>query len=156
MKINVDRMARLAGLSKNSSRSSRSLNEGMGHDSSMDEMYEDDGMPPMEEMDHEDDIDEMNHEDDIDEDEMIDIDEVELVQELRRARKIMMESKNRSSKQDLQEAQLKSIIEEEVQNVFSEMNLNLNSDWIYGSNKPKRSKQGYSHQGSFLKGLGFK
>tara|TARA_R110001606_G_scaffold342086_1_gene490452 strand:- start:11 stop:478 length:468 start_codon:yes stop_codon:yes gene_type:complete len=155
MKINVDRMARLAGLSKNSSRSSRSLNEGMDHDQ-MEEMYEDDGMPPIDEMYEEDPVDEMNHEDDIDEDEMIEIDEIELVQELRRARKIMMESKNRSSKQDLQEAQLKSIIEEEVQNVFSKMNLNLNSDWIYGSNKPKRSKQGYSHQGSFLKGLGFK
>ena len=155
MKINVDRMAKLAGLSKNSSRSSRSLNEGMGHDSFMDEMYEDDGMPPMEEMDHEDPVEEMDHEEDH-MDELIEIDEVALVQELRRAKKMMMESKRRTSKKDLQEAQLKSIIEEEVQNVFSEMNLNLNSDWIYGSNKPKRSKQGYSHQGSFLKGLGFK
>ena len=153
MKINVDRMARLAGLSKNSSRSSRSLNEGMDHDQ-MEEMYEDDGMPPIDEMYEEDPVDEMEHDSSMDE--LIEIDEVELVQELRRARKIMMESKNRSSKQDLQEAQLKSIIEEEVQNVFSKMNLNLNSDWIYGSNKPKRSKQGYSHQGSFLKGLGFK
>ena len=144
MKINVDRMARLAGLSKNSSRSSRSLNEGMGHDldASMDEMYEED---PVEEMDHDESLDEL-----------IEIDEIELVQELRRAKKMMMESKRRTSKKDLQESQLKSIIEEEVQNVFSEMNLNLNSDWIYGSNKPKRSKQGYSHQGSFLKGLGFK
>tara|TARA_R110000868_G_scaffold202743_1_gene450498 strand:+ start:2797 stop:3231 length:435 start_codon:yes stop_codon:yes gene_type:complete len=144
MKINVDRMARLAGLSKNSSRSSRSLNEGMGHDldASMDEMYEED---PVEEMDHDESLDEL-----------IEIDEIELVQELRRAKKMMMESKRRANKKDLQESQLKSIIEEEVQNVFSEMNLNLNSDWIYGSNKPKRSKQGYSHQGSFLKGLGFK
>ena len=144
MKINVDRMARLAGLSKNSSRSSRSLNEGMDHDldASMDEMYEED---PVDEMDHDSSMDEL-----------IEVDERELVQELRRAKKMMMESKRRTSKKDLQEAQLKSIIEEEVQNVFSEMNLNLNSDWIYGSNKPKRSKQGYSHQGSFLKGLGFK
>lgn len=149
MKINVDRMARLAGLSKNSSSSSRSLNEGMDHDHT-EEMYEDEDMSPIEEMNHEDDIDE----DEIDEDEMIEIDEVELVQELRRARKIMMESKNRSSKQTLQEAQLKSIIEEEVKNVFSKMN--LNSDWIYGPSKPKRSKPGHSHQGSFLKGLGFK
>tara|TARA_R110000803_G_scaffold102912_1_gene171019 strand:- start:3189 stop:3650 length:462 start_codon:yes stop_codon:yes gene_type:complete len=153
MKINVDRMARLAGLSKNSSRSSRSLNEGMGHDHdvSMDEMYDE---VPMDEMYEEDPVDEMDHDSSMDE--LIEVDERELVQELRRAKKMMMESKRRTSKKDLQEAQLKSIIEEEVQNVFSEMNLNLNSDWIYGSNKPKRSKQGYSHQGSFLKGLGFK
>ena len=153
MKINVDRMARLAGLSKNSSRSSRSLNEGMGHDrdASMDEMYEED---PVDEMYEEDPVDEMEHDSSMDE--LIEVDERELVQELRRAKKMMMESKRRTSKKDLQEAQLKSIIEEEVQNVFSKMNLNLNSDWIYGSNKPKRSKQGYSHQGSFLKGLGFK
>ena len=153
MKINVDRMARLAGLSKNSSRSSRSLNEGMGHDHdvSMDEMYDE---VPMDEMYEEDPVDEMDHDSSMDE--LIEVDERELVQELRRAKKMMMESKRRTSKKDLQEAQLKSIIEEEVQNVFSKMNLNLNSDWIYGSNKPKRSKQGYSHQGSFLKGLGFK
>tara|TARA_R110000822_G_scaffold29691_4_gene87136 strand:+ start:383 stop:841 length:459 start_codon:yes stop_codon:yes gene_type:complete len=152
MKINVDRMARLAGLSKNSSRSSRSLNEGMDHDHvSMDEM---DDEVSMDEMYEEDPVDEMDHDSSMDE--LIEVDERELVQELRRAKKMMMESKRRTSKKDLQEAQLKSIIEEEVQNVFSEMNLNLNSDWIYGSNKPKRSKQGYSHQGSFLKGLGFK
>ena len=152
MKINVDRMARLAGLSKNSSRSSRSLNEGMDHDHvSMDEM---DDEVSMDEMYEEDPVDEMDHDSSMDE--LIEVDERELVQELRRAKKMMMESKRRTSKKDLHEAQLKSIIEEEVQNVFSEMNLNLNSDWIYGSNKPKRSKQGYSHQGSFLKGLGFK
>ena len=114
----------------------------MDDEVSMDEMYEED---PVDEMDHDSSMDEL-----------IEVDERELVQELRRAKKMMMESKRRTSKKDLQEAQLKSIIEEEVQNVFSEMNLNLNSDWIYGSNKPKRSKQGYSHQGSFLKGLGFK
>ena len=130
----------------------RSLNEGMDHDHvSMDEM---DDEVSMDEMYEEDPVDEMDHDSSMDE--LIEVDERELVQELRRAKKMMMESKRRTSKKDLQEAQLKSIIEEEVQNVFSKMNLNLNSDWIYGSNKPKRSKQGYSHQGSFLKGLGFK
>ena len=66
----------------------------------------------------------------------------------------MLESKKHARQQSLQESQLKSIIEEEVQNIFGEMN--LNSDWIYGSKKPRRSKKGYTHQGSFLKGLGFK
>ena len=147
MKINVDRMAKLAGLGKNSTRTSRSrsLNEGMDHDA-MEEMDHD----TMEEMDH----DAMEEMDPMDE--LIEVDEVELVQELRRAKKIMMESKKRNRKQDLQEASLKKIIEEEVQNIFGEMDLNLSSDWVYGSNKPRRSKKGYSHQGSFLKGIGFK
>ena len=161
MKINVDRMAKLAGLGKNSTRASRSrsLNEGMGHDSSMEEMDHD----AMEEMDHDAMEEGMYEEDMYEEDmeaegmeEMIEVDEVELVQELRRAKKIMLESKKRNSKQALQEASLKKIIEEEVQNIFGEMDLNLNSDWVYGSNKPRRSKKGYSHQGSFLKGVGFK
>jgi len=153
MKINVDRMAKLAGLSKNPTRSSRSrsLNEGMGHDSSMEEMDHD----AMEEGMYEEDMYEEDMEEE-DMEEMIEVDEVELVQELRRAKKIMLESKKRNSKQDLQEASLKKIIEEEVQNIFGEMDLNLNSDWVYGSNKPRRSKKGYSHQGSFLKGVGFK
>ena len=154
MKINVDRMARLAGLSKGSTRSgrSRSLNEGIGHDSSMEEMDHD----TMEEMDHDAMEEGMYEDEDAEMNEMIEVDEVELVQELRRAKKIMLESKKRKSKQDLQEASLKKIIEEEVQNIFGEFDLNLNADWIYGSNKPKRSKKGYSHQGSFLPGIGFK
>ena len=87
MKINVDRMAKLAGLGKNSTRTSRSrsLNEGMDHDA-MEEMDHD----TMEEMDH----DAMEEMDPMDE--LIEVDEVELVQELRRAKKIMMESKKRN------------------------------------------------------------
>jgi hypothetical protein len=56
--------------------------------------------------------------------------------------------------QNLQEAQLKAIIDQEVKNVIKE--LNLNSGWVYGQKKPTRSRKGYTHQGSFLKGLGFK
>jgi len=135
MKINIDRMAKLAGLGNSSSRKSRSLNESMDHDA-MEEMEEMEDMHETEDME-----------------EMIEIDEVMLVQELRRAKKIMLESKRRSTKQDLKEAKLKKIIEEEVQNMFGEMN--LNADWVYGNKKPKRSKKGYTHQGSFLKGIGF-
>ena len=152
MKINVDRMARLAGLSKNSSRSSKSLNEGMSYD----HMEEMDHEKPMEEMYEEDPMEEMYEEESDFMEEIIEVDEVELVQELRRAKKIMLESKKRKTSQSLQELKLQKIIEEEVQNIFGEMDLNLNSDWVYGSNKPKRSKKGYSHQGSFLKGIGFK
>ena len=138
MKINIDRMAKLAGLSgSNSKTRSRSLNESKDMES-MEEVIDD----SMEEM-----IDDPMEE-------MIEVDEIELVQELRRAKKMMLASKRKRSKQNLQESQLQKIIEEEVENVFSE--LNLNSSWVYGSNQPRRSKKGYTHQGSFLKGIGFK
>ncbi len=160
MKINVDRIAKLAGLSSKSSTRTRSLNEGAySNHEAMEEMEEIEEMDheAMEEMDHEA-MEEMDHEamEEMDHEameEIVEIDEVMLVQELRRAKKIMLESKRRSSKKDLQEAQLKKIIEEEVQNIFGEMN--LNSGWVYGNKMPKRSKKGYTHQGSFLKGIGF-
>jgi len=97
-------------------------------------------------------------------DEEIEIDEVELVQELRRMKRLMNENKRRQAiktqrvqaarRQALQEAHLKSVIEEEVQNIMDE--LNISADWVYGENQPKKSRKGFVHQGSFLKGIGFK
>ena len=142
MKIDINRLAKLAGLEQNTGSVLReSKYEGAHHG--------------MHEKQHED-MSEMEMEED-DMDEMIEVDETVLVQELRRARKMLSESKRRNrkpSRQALQEAELKKIIESEVSNVMQE--LNLNSSWIYGNNRPQRSKKGYSHQGSFLKGLGFK
>ena len=92
--------------------------------------------------------------------EMIEVDEVMLVQELRRAKKALAESKNRrtrrarNSRRSLQETELKNIIDQEVKNVLQD--LNLGGGWVYGDNKPKRSRKGYVNQGSFLKGVGFK
>ena len=147
MKINIDRLAVLAGIS-NSSESRQSLHEGAKPDLEK-EMMSHSGSKMMEEEDPEKDDkrkDEM--------DEMIEIDEVMLVQELRRAKKMMLESAQASKAEDLQEQRLKQIIEEEVNNVFSD--LNLNAGWVYGNNKPKRSRQGSVHQGTYLKGFGFK
>ena len=89
-------------------------------------------------------------------DQMLEIDEADLVKELRRMRVKMHESRKiaRRRQQKLQETQLKAIIDQEVKSVLKE--LNLNSGWMYGKKKPTRSKKGYTHQGSFLKGLGFK
>ena len=91
-------------------------------------------------------------------DEIIEVDEVMLVQELRRAKRIMNENKrrrlNESRRRSSFDAQLKQIIDEEVQNVMQEMN--LNSGWVYGDRQPSRSKRGYTHQGSMLPGLGFR
>lgn len=106
----------------------------------------------------------MDEEDDDDDDpnEVVEIDEKELVQELRRARRIMREGKKIAARkklrrhQKLQESQLKAVIDQEVKNIIKEMDLNLGSGWVYGNKKPKRSKKGYLNHGSFLKGMGFK
>jgi hypothetical protein len=156
MNINFNRLSKLAGLPADGG--SKTLNEGKY--SEMDEL---DGMDGMDEMA---DIAYMNEEDPADEgmDEIIEVDEAMLVQELRRAKRIMQENKRRAQlsesrkrqrKQKMFENQLKRVIDEEVQNVFNEMN--ITGDWVYGStSKPRRSKNGYTHQGSFMPGIGFK
>ena len=137
MKINVDRLAVLAGLGSRSN-SPGLMSEGKKGAEETEEAYyeeaEADSSDPMEEL--------------------IEVDEVMLVQELRRAKKIMNEAKAKQQKQRLQEASLQKIIEEEVENIFGD--LNLNSNWVYGNNQPKRSRSGFTHQGSYLKGIGFK
>ncbi len=155
MRINFDRLSKLAGLPENNSKGSlhesKSYSEGEDHEA-MGEMA---------------DIAYMNEEDEgedhEDVDQMIEIDEVMLVQELRRAKRIMNEnrrraqlneSKKKQAAQNIFENQLKRIIDEEVQNVFDEMN--ISGQWVYGKNKPTRSKKGYTHQGSFIPGIGFK
>jgi len=152
MKINVDRLCQLAGVGGKSS--------GLLRESAYDAMEEkalDSDM--FAEADEEDDEKEKESLD-----EVIEIDEVELVQELRRMKRLMNENKRRKSvaarrtqqrrKAALQEAHLKSVIEEEVQNIMDE--LNIGADWVYGNNQPKKSRKGFVHQGSFLKGIGFK
>jgi len=149
MKINIDRMCQLAGV-KAPPRSKR-LNESRRRGRLLRESQHEE----LEEMERPDDIDEEAMEPD-EMDEMVEIDEAELVQELRRARRIMKENKKIQDRkrQKLEEAQLKAVIDQEVKNVIKE--LNLNSGWIYGKNKPRRSRHGYTHQGAYLKGIGFK
>jgi len=156
MRINFNRLSKLAGLpDANRDTSRRSLNEhneGKKHDHPHDDVDEMADIAYMDEMDEMDPMEEV-----------IEVDEAMLVQELRRAKRIMQENKrrkqlsesrNQQRKQKMFEAQLRTIIDEEVQNVFDEMN--YNSGWVYGKNKPRRSRNGYTHQGSFMPGLGFK
>lgn len=149
MKINVDRLCQLAGVGK------KSL--GLLRESAYDAMEE---AAPISNMFAE----AMEDEEKEDLDKEIEIDEVELVQELRRMKRLMNENKKRQTilaqkaqakrRQALQEAHLKTVIEEEVQNIMDE--LNISADWVYGNDKPKQSRKGFVHQGSFLKGIGFK
>ena len=177
MRFDIDRMCNLAGLGKSRSSASTSgliresaHDEGMrmreeDHDEGMgmreeDSMYADlvNEMDHFEEEDHMREMDHFEEEDDMDEE--VEVDEAVLVQELRRMRKIMSEAKNkavhvkRRRKENLQEAQLKAVIDQEVKNVLKD--LNLSSGWMYGNNKPTRSRKGYLNHGSFLKGIGFK
>jgi len=159
MRINFDRMSRLAGLSTGTNRNS--LNEGAGMHYEVDDDTTSENMDNLmaeEDDDAEEGMDmpEMDHMEDMEE--MIEIDEVMLVQELRRAKGIMQESKRRrlseSRKKQIFQRQLKQVIDEEVSNVMDEMN--LSAGWVYGNNKPRNSRQGYTSQGSFLPGMGFK
>jgi len=164
MRINFDRLSKLAGLP---SSGRRSLNESAKYESDEpseleNENYlyeEEEGLP----FDASSLSEKEEEEDPTDENQMIDVDETMLVQELRRMKNLMNESKRRKRlaesrrrqrKQALYEAQLKRVIDQEVKNVIDEMN--YNSGWVYGNNRPTRSRHGYSHQGSYISGPGFR
>jgi len=160
MRINFNRLSVLAGLPA-SGRSSRRLNENKDMYSEMDDMENEGMYSEMDDMENE--MDDMENEMDDPMDEIIEVDERELVQELRRAKRIMQENKRRKAasaarqqrrKQRLYEAHLKELIDEEVQNVMAEMN--LTGGWVYGERKPRRSRNGYTHQGSYFPGVGFR
>ena len=165
MRINFNRLSQLAGLpGGNSNR--RSLYEGKEvEEVDAEEGMQYEEMQPEEGMQYEasafDPVDlteEQDEEEEMEMDELIEVDETMLVQELRRAKRIMNESKRRrlseSRRQSNFNKELKQVIDEEVQKVISEMD--LSGQWVYGNNRPTRSRKGYSHQGSFLPGFGFK
>jgi hypothetical protein len=172
MRINVDRICELAGIPGARRTRGGLMREGVGADhdqkeGTMDEMSDDDHghsaaegmkyemMDGMYEEDEEDGgTNELDDHDPMEE--IVEIDEADLVKELRRMKVQLHESRKRerARKEKLQEAQLKAIIDQEVKNVLKE--LNLNSGWMYGKKKPTRSRRGYTHQGSYLKGIGFK
>jgi hypothetical protein len=92
-------------------------------------------------------------------DEVLEIDEKDLVEELRRLRRLSESKKRSNRKQNLQEAQLKTIIEHEVKSILQDIksgkiNLNMTSEWVYGNKKPRNSRNGYVTRS--FKGPGFK
>ena len=160
MKINVDRLCELAGLSSEggtvlteasntSLRDDPALSDEAEYRFGKGQLAEGSEEEAEETMSMEEDEEAMEEEA---LDEMIEIDEAMLVQELRRAKAMLSEAK--TNKQNLEEAQLRQIIESEVAEVMKE--LNLTGGWVYGENKPQASKKGFVHQGSFMKGIGFK
>jgi len=159
MKINLDRLCKLAGLEGDAGMLSEASNRSMHDDASVsdeaehrygsNQLAEDTDMDEdMDDMDEG--VDEMDEDEDMDEgvddmdededmDEMIEVDEAMLVQEIRRARKMISESKKASPK-SLAEQKLKKIVAEEVENVMKD--LNLTAGWVYGDKKPANSKRG--------------
>lgn len=73
-------------------------------------------------------------------DEVIEIDERMLVQELRRAKRLMSESRNNARRHSVNRSRINSIVEEEVASLMSEYQ--QSSSWVYGKNKPTNSRKG--------------
>jgi len=145
MSIDFNRICKLAGLasSNKSAGMSRQLNESyVGEGEGENETDE----PAMEEYVDEEVESELDSE-------LVEIDMGELMSEIRRAKRIM--KNNKLKKQKLQETQLKRIIQKEVESVLSEIE-DRDSSWVYGKRQPERSRRGYSAQGSYLPGIGFK
>jgi|GEM_PF-4924549 len=150
MKINLDRLCKLAGVESSkgnllSEASNRSMHEdptlsGEGdHRFGSGQLSEGGDMDSMEEEDM---------------DEMVEVDEAMLVQEIRRAKKMMAEARQRKTQQqeNLQEAQLRKMISEEIADVFKD--LNLTSGWVYGNKTPQNRHRGAVN--TAFPGVGFK
>lgn len=163
MKINFNRICKLAGLSNQSSK--QSLNESAvagdleEYESSSKHAYE----YAMEEEDSESgdtdkDMKEMEKDSDI-----LEVDIGTLMEEIRRAKRLMAESKRKTAlkqrrkervQEKLFENHLKRIVQDEVENILSEID-DRDSSWVYGERKPRRSRKGYSAQGATLPSIGF-
>ena len=149
MHINFNRICQLAGVKSESKsrflRESKEMEEEGMHYETDDYMMEEE--EDQEEGMHYEMADDMQDEKkEEDDEEMVEVDIAELMSEIRRAKNIMkiQESKKRRS-QNLQESRLKNIIAQEVANVLSEMQeKHYDNSWVYGSNKPRRSRQGLS------------
>jgi hypothetical protein len=95
--------------------------------------------------------------------EVVEVNISELMSEIRRAKKLIKINEQNARrehirKQQLQENKLKRVIAREVESVLSEMQSydEYDSEWVYGNIKPRRSRKGYSAQGSFIPGVGFR
>jgi hypothetical protein len=149
MKINIDRLCRLAGVDAGEEKralneaSNSSLRDDHGLEGEAEHRFGDNqlaetAVEEAEEAEEAEDIKEENL------DELIEVDEVMLVQELRRAKKMIAEARDSKNKKDVaslkEHNEIKRIIEEEVDSVMKE--LNLTGGWVYGNKKPTNSKKG--------------
>lgn len=149
MKINLDRLCKLAGVDASGGNLlSEASNRSYHDDSSM--SGEADFRFGSGQLSEGDDPEKDVEEGEEDLEEMIEVDEAMLVQEIRRAKKMMAESRQR--KENLQETQLRKMISQEVDAVFKD--LNLTSGWVYGKKKPTNRHKGSVN--TAFPGIGFK
>jgi hypothetical protein len=178
MKINLDRLCKLAGVKSAqggalNEASNRSMHDDQSVSDEVDYRFgqnqlaegddEEDGEPPADEaLYEEEETDEGEDElqTEYDEgmdgylDEVIEVDEAMLVQELRRAKSMLSEASKTQVAEagELSESQLRSIVAEEVKNIMKDFN--LTAGWIYGDDRPQNSKAGQVI--TSMPGLGFK
>lgn len=165
MKINLDRLCKLAGVETKSQSLNESSNRSYHEDSSVQNTDDPDfrfGKGQLSEADEHDEDDkeeakEVKEMYEVDEDEEIEVDEAMLVQEIRRAKKMIAEARQKkldeSKKSErLQEAQLRKMIAEEIEDVFKD--LNLTSGWVYGKKQPTNRTRGAVN--TAFPGVGFK
>ena len=138
MNFDVNRLARLAGLSSGDSgtineASNRSLHDEKSLSDEADYRFGKNQLAEMDELD--DDLDEIHEEDpdsNLDDDVVLEIDEGMLRKEIRNMRQSR-----------IQENKLRSAIRGEIQDIFEDLGIDHNSSWVYGDNKPKNSKEGF-------------
>jgi len=164
MKINLDRLCKLAGVGSQT----RSLNEASNRSYHEDPSVQASDNPDFrfgkgqlsESESHcEEEIKEIYEDEEVMEgdDEVVEVDEKELVQEIRRAKQMMAESRQRKLNESkkrahLQETQLRKMIAEEIDGVFKD--LNLTSGWVYGKKQPTNRTRGAVN--TAFPGIGFR
>jgi len=155
MKINLDRLCKLAGVETSGGNVLKEASNRSMHDDTAlsDEAAYRFGAGQLAEGE----LDEMEAEfteESADMDEMVEVDEAMLVQEIRRAKKLMAEARQRKADtlENLQEANLRKMISEEIDSVFKD--LNLTSGWVYGDRKPRNRTRGAVN--TDFPGIGFR
>lgn len=147
MKINLDRLCKLAGVETSGGNVLKEASNRSMHDDAAlsDEAAYRFGVGQLAEGES----DEMDEDD-----EMVEVDEAMLVQEIRRAKKLMAEARQRKADtlENLQEANLRKMISEEIDSVFKD--LNLTSGWVYGDRKPRNRTRGAVN--TAFPGIGFR
>ena len=171
MRFNANRLSVLAGIGSPSS--SGRLSEGSHHE--IDELEE------IDEMEDVDELDDMEEDDDVGDDEEVmlelgnrrkrdeygDVDEMghqlaenqvfEIDERMLRNELLKMRSQK---KQSLAERKIRKAVRSQIKEVMLDRilnedddDLNYGSGWVYGKNKPRRSKKGYVARGGFSIGF---
>ena len=143
MNFNLDRIAKLAGLSAGKASLNEAGNRSYHEDAALSSEADVQWGNQLNEMEHPNEVSDLEEGDDLDdggdldegddEDVVLEIDEDMLREEI-------LKMKNARSKK-VNEAKARSIIKSELSQIFEELGLG-DSSWVYGNNKPRNSKKG--------------